>query len=786
MHAGACRFCEPLENRLLRSVGATVPYVTYEAESASYTGALLGPSYVQNTVQAESSGRAAVRLANSGNFIQFTSTADANSVVVRYSLPDSAGGTGNDATLGLYINGVLSKRLAVTSKYSWLYGAYPFNNTPTSGSPRNFYDEVRVMGVSIPAGSIVRIQRDTVDTAAYYDIDLVDLENTPAPLAQPVGNWISVNSFNAVGDGIADDTTAIRNTVNAAISQGKNVWVPPGTYKLSGYIQGLQNVTIQGAGMWDTTFVGDAALYNTSASRRVGFMGSGNNVHLNDFAIIGRLNYRNDSEPNDGIGGSFGTGSSISNLWIEHTKVGMWLVNSNGLTVTDSRMRNTIADGINFSVGMRSSTATNCTARGTGDDAFAIWPATYISQSNTPGLNTFSHCTGEVPFLANGGAIYGGQSNAIDSCLFRDIGYGAGVLISGTFPVGTNTFTGTTTISNSNLVRTGGGQYLAAMQFAMANHPIAGVVLSGLNIVDSAYSGVGISDIQSLTATASNLNIANVGLAGSISYGVFARDNTIGSLSLSNSIVPDYNDASPNFKLNFSNVTGQLPSPWLAGDIGNVGKKGGASYSAGIYTVNGAGADIAGAADAFQFAAQSVTGDQSITATVQSIQNTNAAAKAGLMFRNDASTASAYAAIFVTPSNGVRFQWRTTAGGATSTSTVAGVTAPVQLRLRRVGNNFSAFYSTDGTTWVQVGAATSVTLNSTTLVGLATTARTTSVVAASQFSNVIVAPIRPGLIPIRDAPVLNAFYPNPVGGIFPFKTRADTSTVQEQLVQCCI
>src|SRR5258705_8834860 len=85
---------EPLESRVLLSVGATVPYTTYEAESGAYSATLLGGSYVQNTVQAESSGRSAVRLSNSGNYVQFTAAADANSVVVRYSIPDAAGGGG--------------------------------------------------------------------------------------------------------------------------------------------------------------------------------------------------------------------------------------------------------------------------------------------------------------------------------------------------------------------------------------------------------------------------------------------------------------------------------------------------------------------------------------------------------------------------------------------------------------------------------------------------------------------------------------------------------------------
>ena len=103
--------------------------------------------------------------------------------------------------------------------------------------------------------------------------------------------------------------------------------------------------------MWYSTLQGKETLY-ADASRRVRLKGTGSNIHLSDFAIIGKLTYRNDSEPNDGIVGSYGTNSTISHLWIEHTKVGMGIENSKNLVIDGCCMRNTKADGINFCVGM--------------------------------------------------------------------------------------------------------------------------------------------------------------------------------------------------------------------------------------------------------------------------------------------------------------------------------------------------------------------------------------------------------------------------------------------------
>ena len=71
-------------------------------------------------------------------------------------------------------------------------------------------------------------------------------------------------------------------------------------------------------------FVGDDLLYD-QAARRVRFKLAGRDIHLADFSIVGRLNYRNDEEPNDGIVSAGCADSSVSNVWLEHTKVGIWI-----------------------------------------------------------------------------------------------------------------------------------------------------------------------------------------------------------------------------------------------------------------------------------------------------------------------------------------------------------------------------------------------------------------------------------------------------------------------------
>lgn len=537
-------------------VGATVPWTTYEAEDMATTGTILGAPDSPSFIAPESSGRRCVQLNAVGQYVQFTAQSAANAIIVRYSVPDTADGAGTNYTVSLYTNGVFAEKLPVTSKYSWLYGGYPFTNNPAAGLRRSFYDEVRTNGLVIQAGDLVRLQKDSTDTATNYIIDLVDLESVPVPLTTPP-NSLSVTSFGALGNGITDCTAALQNCINAAQAQ-KTVWIPAGTYVIGGNINLPSNTTVQGAGMWFTTLIGKASLYNTTPSSRINFNGTGSNIHLADFAITGFLNYRNDSEGNDGLGGSYGTGSTISRIWVEHTKAAAWILNSSGLVIDGCRFRNTLADGINVNTGMRNTIVTNCTARGTGDDCFAIWPASQ-TQNYLPGLNVITHCTAQLPFLANGGAIYGGASNRIEDCLFQDTPYGCGILISTTFPVGTNNFSGTAIAQRCDLLRCGGFDagygWRGALQLCLDNYTsgIPSVNLNNLNISNSISDGLSIigGAGRLSNAVATHVNIPNYGFGTSGRHGVWARSDAIGSMIFSNSTVVEYRNDSLNFTFSF-------------------------------------------------------------------------------------------------------------------------------------------------------------------------------------------------------------------------------------------
>ena len=511
--------------------GAILPWSTYEAEDMVTTGTILGPSYTGQSDAREASGRRCVRLGNTGQYVEFKSTNAANAIVVRYSIPDTADGVGADATLSLYINGVFSRKIPLTSKYSYLYGAYPFTNVPTAGTTRNDWNEVRLMPGDFGAGELIRLQKDATDSATSYFIDLVDVEAVPAPLVRPP-NFVSVTEFGATPGDAADDTSAFISAIAAAKARRKGVWIPDGDFVISASLD-VSGVVIQGAGMWYSNLIG---VDDYVPTHRVTLNGRGSNVTLSDFAIIGKLNYRNDAEGNDGIGGTYGTGSTIRNIWVEHTKVGAWIINSEGLLVEGCRFRNTIADGINLAVGMRNTIVRNCSARGTGDDCFALWPATYTAAVYSPGFNLVKNCTAQLPFLAQGFSIYGGEGNMVEDSAAIDIPYGAGAFASTTFPTQFG-FRGANAFWRLQITRSGGSDGTVGTVANLVN--LSGLRFQDIDVVDSATDGIKFTSYNGKVLSDTTfdwITIARPGRSGS-GYGIVEAAGSVGGATISNTAV---------------------------------------------------------------------------------------------------------------------------------------------------------------------------------------------------------------------------------------------------------
>jgi hypothetical protein len=111
------------------------------------------------------------------------------------------------------------------------------------------------------------------------------------------------------------------------------------------------------------------------------------------------------------------------------------------------------------------------------------------------------------------------------------------------------------------------------------------------------------------------------------------------------------------------------------------------------------------------------------------------------MIRESTNSGSRYAGIFITPNNGVTFQWRSSTSGNSSTTTINGLTTPKWVRILRSTNIFKGFYSSNGVTWTQVGVNQSITMSNTATIGLALTSHKDGTLTTSYMDSVVVGPL---------------------------------------------
>jgi hypothetical protein len=551
--------------------GAAVPYVSYEAEAARYQGTLVEAdelrTFGHTNFGTESSGRKSVRLTGAGQFVEFTSVNPANSIVVRNSIPDAPGGGGTDATISLYANDQFVQKLTLSSRNSWLYGTTDdtesLSNTPSADARRLFDESHALLSTSYPVGTRFKLQRDAGDSAAFYVIDMIDLEQVAPPLSQPAG-CTSITNYGAVPNDGADDSAAIQR----AVTDDENgvigcVWIPAGQWRQEQKIlspdpargqynqKGIRNAVIRGAGMWHTQLYTNTEPQNVVGNinhpheGNVGF-DIDDNTTVSDLAIFGMTTNR--ANRGHGINGRLGKNTKISNVWIEHVNVGAWVGRDysdtpaywnpgDGLEFSGMRIRDTYADGINFSNGTRNSRVFNSSFRTTGDDSLAVWanPRVKDQSVDVASNNHFVNNTVQLPWRANGIAIYGGFGNSIENNLVSDtMNYPGIMLATDHDPL---PFSGTTLVANNGLYRAGGvfwneDQEFGAITLFPSSKDIVGVTIRDTDIVDSTYDGI---QFKNGGGTMPNVAVTNVRIDKSNNgAGILAMSGARGTANLTN------------------------------------------------------------------------------------------------------------------------------------------------------------------------------------------------------------------------------------------------------------
>ena len=420
--------------------GAKMPYTTHEAENASVeNGATIQQSTDMESTAVEATDQTYVELPKKDAAVTFTVTEPANALNVRYTIPDGASGQ-----LDVQVNGSSVGNLDLSSHSAWQYlkGDQEYDQAIDGSSARFRFDETRLLlkDIQLKSGDKISLVKKKDDNVPY-GIDFIELEQAPAPVAQGE-NSISIVDKGASANDDSDDTSALLAAIDEAKASGKSVYIPEGRFNFDKQVNiEADNLKISGAGVWHTQ------LHFTSDKRYGGgivFGHNSNGIELSNIYMDSNLTsrYKEDAQYK-AISGTLGKNSHIHDVWVQHFEVGMWIGDydqtgnmkyTDGLVVENARIRNNLADGINFAQGTKNSTVKNSNIRGNGDDGLAIWSS--ISDGTNAAAeenNKFLNNTIEAGWRAAGIGIFGGKGHEISGNLIKDVFAGAGIRVNTVF-----------------------------------------------------------------------------------------------------------------------------------------------------------------------------------------------------------------------------------------------------------------------------------------------------------------------------------------------------------------
>lgn len=420
--------------------GAKMPYTTHEAENASVeNGATIQQSTDMESTAVEATNQTYVELPKKDAAVTFNVTEPANALNVRYTIPDGASGQ-----LDVQVNGSSVGNLDLSSHSAWQYlkGDHEYDQAIDGSSARFRFDETRLLlkDIQLKSGDKISLVKKKDDNVPY-GIDFIELEQAPAPVAQGE-NSISIVDKGASANDDSDDTSALLAAVEEAKASGKSVYIPEGRFNFDKQVNiEADNLKISGAGVWHTQ------LHFTSDKRYGGgivFGHNSNGIELSNLYMDSNLTSRyNEDAQYKAISGTLGKDSKIHDIWVQHFEVGMWIGDydqtgnmkyTDGLVVENARIRNNLADGINFAQGTKNSTVKNSNIRGNGDDGLAIWSS--ISDGTNAAAeenNKFLNNTIESGWRAAGIGIFGGKGHEISGNLIKDVFAGAGIRVNTVF-----------------------------------------------------------------------------------------------------------------------------------------------------------------------------------------------------------------------------------------------------------------------------------------------------------------------------------------------------------------
>ncbi|WP_229263559.1 discoidin domain-containing protein [Cohnella cholangitidis] len=506
--------------------GANMPFTIMEAESSSNgtNGTKLAPNFTPGDFAGEASGRSAVYLDSTGEYVEFTLTSPANAFVLRNAVAENTAGT-----ISIYANGADKGNFAVTSKFSYVYatpttlGQLGYNN---SGSKAYWlYEDSQIMLDQVyPAGTKIKIQKDAGDVPWIY-VDMIEAENVAPAASNPdPSKYVQVSGTKSIEQAL----TEFRQDPSK-----KGIFIPAGEWTLSSKIFLYGRATeIIGAGPWHTKLVAPQDQTNTDIGFNIGSTANGSTIK--NLSAWGNYVYRQDG-PGKFIDGNGMQNVTIENVWAEHFICLYWGVNSSYNTFKNNRIKNLFADGINMTNGSSYNIIDNNYSRGAGDDAFALFSAIDAGGSYNVG-NQYTNLTATNVRRAAAFAVYGGQNN-----LFQNL-YGADTLTYPGFTVSSLSFGYNTlgfgdmdtVIDGVTLDRTGGDfwtsegaddkindhQNFGAIWFFGGDRVFKNILVKNVDINNPVYFGLMFQSKSPENLPMQNIRLENITINNPGRYGI--------------------------------------------------------------------------------------------------------------------------------------------------------------------------------------------------------------------------------------------------------------------------
>jgi len=511
--------------------GAVMPYTRYEAENGSIGGGAVlrsDPTFDYSQTAAEASNQECVALPSNGSYVQWTISNGGSGIDMRFTMPDTSDGMGMNGSLDCYVNGTKVSTINLSSYWSWQYfSSDQPADAPNGGQAAFRFDEVHwKLSAPLQAGDILKIIKTNNDNIEY-GIDFVEVEPVPLPTAQPT-NSLSVVSYGATPNDDTDDLVAFNACVSAAAASGKSVYIPAGTFNLGnmwciGSVSNpISNITITGAGIWYTNIQFTSA---NQASGGISLRVTGS-IDFSNMYLNSKLRSRyNQNAIYKCFMDDFGTNSRIHDIWEDHFECGFWVADyahtpvttTDGLLIENCRIRNNLADGVNFCQGTSNSSIYNCSLRNNGDDALAMWPdSTQGAPMETN--NSFMNNTIENNWRAAGIAIFGGSGHKAQYNYIKDSFMGSGIRMNTTFPgYHFDNNTGVT-ISDTTIIGCGSSHdcyngEVGAIELEANNTAIKNITFSNIDIINTQRDAIQIGfggGFQNILFQ--NININGTGL----------------------------------------------------------------------------------------------------------------------------------------------------------------------------------------------------------------------------------------------------------------------------------